>query len=120
MYGKVCFFNSDHHLLSLTPLPISSVFLSSGLSSLLDRWDLPVAVFPFNIVIVLYLLCTGPDSPYFPHHQATPPGALEPNGTALIAEEVHRDPMMNEKACFKSNKGGGCYSRANSKLMIDV
>ncbi|XP_049424163.1 urea transporter 1 [Epinephelus fuscoguttatus] len=66
------------------------VFLFSGLSSVLDRWDLPVAVFPFNIVIVLYLLCTGPDNPYFPHHPATPPGALELNDTKLIAVEVLR------------------------------
>eukprot|EP00064_Thunnus_orientalis_P020371 superscaffoldBa00005569_g20506 len=66
----------------------------SGLSSVLDRWDLPVAVFPFNIVIVLYLLCTGQDNPYFPHHPATPPGALEPNGTGLSAVEVlHGIPL---------------------------
>ncbi|XP_044197249.1 urea transporter 1 [Thunnus albacares] len=70
------------------------VFLFSGLSSVLDRWDLPVAVFPFNIVIVLYLLCTGQDNPYFPHHPATPPGALEPNGTGLSAVEVlHGIPL---------------------------
>ncbi|XP_023277538.1 urea transporter 2-like [Seriola lalandi dorsalis] len=66
------------------------VFLFSGLSSVMDRWDLPVAVFPFNIIIFLYLLCTGQDNPYFPHRQALPPGALEPNGTALIAVEVIR------------------------------
>ncbi|XP_040887227.1 urea transporter 2 [Toxotes jaculatrix] len=66
------------------------VFLFSGLSSVLDRWDLPVAVFPFNIIIILYLLCTGQDNPYFPHHPAVPPGALEPNGTKLFAVEVIR------------------------------
>ncbi|CAK6967913.1 urea transporter 2 [Scomber scombrus] len=66
------------------------VFLFSGLAPVLDRWDLPVAVFPFNIIIVLYLLCTGHDNPYFPHHPAIPPGALEPNGTELIAVEVLR------------------------------
>uniref|UniRef100_A0A3Q0SGL9 Urea transporter n=1 Tax=Amphilophus citrinellus TaxID=61819 RepID=A0A3Q0SGL9_AMPCI len=60
------------------------VFLFSGLSSFLDRWDLPAAVFPFNIILILYLLCTGPDNPYFPHHSTTPPGALEPNATELI------------------------------------
>ncbi|XP_034712197.1 urea transporter 1 [Etheostoma cragini] len=64
------------------------VFLSSGLSPVFERWDLPVGVFPFNIIIVLYLLCTGPDNPYYPHHPATPPGLLEPNGTELIAVEV--------------------------------
>uniref|UniRef100_A0A667WQS7 Urea transporter n=1 Tax=Myripristis murdjan TaxID=586833 RepID=A0A667WQS7_9TELE len=61
-----------------------------GLSPLLDRWDLPVAVFPFNIVIVLYLLCTGPNNPYYPHHLATPPGALELNATQLDTAEVVR------------------------------
>uniref|UniRef100_A0A8C2WT78 Urea transporter n=1 Tax=Cyclopterus lumpus TaxID=8103 RepID=A0A8C2WT78_CYCLU len=67
-------------------LPVClGVFLFSGLSPVLDRWDLPVAVFPFNILIVLYLLCTGPDNPYFPHHLTLPPGLPEHNGTELIA-----------------------------------
>ncbi|XP_070711008.1 urea transporter 1 [Pempheris klunzingeri] len=66
------------------------VFLFSGLSSVLDRWDLPVSVYPFNIIIVLYLLCTGQDNPYFPHHPATLPGTLEPNSTGLIVGEVMR------------------------------
>ncbi|KAM7366111.1 hypothetical protein PAMP_015579 [Pampus punctatissimus] len=66
----------------------------SGLSSVLDRWDLPVAVFPFNIIIFLYLLCTGKDNPYFPHYPATPPGALEPNSSELSAIEVlHGIPL---------------------------
>ncbi|CAB1424576.1 unnamed protein product [Pleuronectes platessa] len=64
------------------------VFLYSGLTSLLVHWDLPVAVFPFNTVIILYLLCTGPNNPYFPHHPAVPPGVLQPNGTNVIAVEV--------------------------------
>ncbi|KAE8278975.1 Urea transporter 1 Solute carrier family 14 member 1 Urea transporter, erythrocyte [Larimichthys crocea] len=76
------------------------VFLFSGLSSLLDRWDLPVAVFPFNTVIVLYLLCTGPENPYFPHHPATPPGALETNGTELIAVEVMRGILLGVGQIF--------------------
>ncbi|XP_015248623.1 PREDICTED: urea transporter 2-like [Cyprinodon variegatus] len=68
----------------------TSVFLFSGLTTLLDNWDLPAAVFPFNIIIVLYLLCTGTNNPYFPHNPAMPPGALEPNNTELIAVEVIR------------------------------
>ncbi|XP_071401064.1 urea transporter 1-like, partial [Centroberyx affinis] len=74
----------------LLPICLGSAtctFLFSGLSPLLDRWDLPVAVFPFNIVILLYLLCTGPDNPYFPHHPAVPPGAPEPNATQLSAAQ---------------------------------
>ncbi|KAK2900129.1 hypothetical protein Q8A73_013258 [Channa argus] len=66
------------------------VFLYSGLSSLLDHWDLPVSVFPFNTIILLYLLCTGSDHPYFPHHPAIPPRALVPNDTKLNAVEVIR------------------------------
>ncbi|KAJ8268776.1 hypothetical protein COCON_G00113830 [Conger conger] len=49
-------------------------FLFSGLGPVLDRWDLPVSVFPFNTAILLYLCCTGPTNPYFPHHPSTPPG----------------------------------------------
>ncbi|XP_016103491.1 urea transporter 2 [Sinocyclocheilus grahami] len=53
----------------------ATTFLSSSLSPVLDRWDLPVNVFPFNTVIVLYLACTGTSNPYFPNHPAQPPGA---------------------------------------------
>ncbi|XP_026154605.1 urea transporter 2 isoform X3 [Mastacembelus armatus] len=63
------------------------VFLSSGLSSVLDHWDVPASVFPFNIIIILYLLCTGSDNPYFPHHPATPLWNMEPNDTQLIVVE---------------------------------
>lgn len=70
------------------PFPVFSVFLFSGLSTFFSRWDVPAAVFPFNIIIVLYLLCAGPDNPYFPHHPAAPPGQLETNGTALFAGQV--------------------------------
>ncbi|XP_041925689.1 urea transporter 1 [Alosa sapidissima] len=64
-------------------------FLFSGLAPLLDRWDLPVAVFPFNMVIVLFLACTGPNNPYFPHNPAAPPGAPEGlNHTQLLVPEV--------------------------------
>ncbi|XP_044040651.1 urea transporter 2 [Siniperca chuatsi] len=76
------------------------VFLYSGLSSVLDRWDLPVTVFPFNITIVLYLLCTGPHNPYFPHHLAKPARALEPNGTELIAAEVMHGILLGVGQIF--------------------
>ncbi|XP_049589985.1 urea transporter 1 isoform X1 [Syngnathus scovelli] len=66
----------------------TSVFFFSGLSPILDRWDLPVAVFPFNMVIVLYFLCTGPDNPYFPHRLAVPPNSVPHNVTALSAAQV--------------------------------
>ncbi|XP_020567212.1 urea transporter 2 [Oryzias latipes] len=64
------------------------IFLYSGLATFLQHWDLPAAVFPFNTVIVLYLLCTGPNNPYFPHYPTIPPGEREHNGTELAALTV--------------------------------
>lgn len=84
--GKVLAFWLSH-----LPLHLPSVFLYSCMASVLDRWDVPVGVFPFNITVTLYLLCTGPDNPYFPHHRTLPLGVLEPNGTKLAVQEVHRD-----------------------------
>ncbi|KAM9400673.1 urea transporter 2 [Salvelinus alpinus] len=66
----------------------TSTFLYSGLAPLLDKWDLPVAVFPFNMVILLYLACTGSSNPYYPHHPATPLGELESNATQLSLTQV--------------------------------
>ncbi|XP_056883412.1 urea transporter 1 isoform X2 [Takifugu flavidus] len=65
-----------------------SVFFHSGLSSFLDGCGVPASVFPFNIVTVLYLLCTGPNNPYYPHYRVAPPWETEPNGTGLAAVEV--------------------------------
>lgn len=64
-------------------------FLWSGLAPILDRWDLPVSVFPFNMVILLYLACTGTSNPYFPNYPALQPGAPEStNHTQLHVSQV--------------------------------
>lgn len=84
--GEVLVFGLSH-----LPHHLPSVFLYSCMASVLDRWDVPVGVFPFNITATLYLLCTGPDNPYFPHHRTSPLGVLEPNGTKLAVQEVLRD-----------------------------
>ncbi|XP_065104756.1 urea transporter 2 isoform X2 [Paramisgurnus dabryanus] len=55
----------------------TTTFLFSGLAPILDRWGLPVSVFPFNTIILLYLACTGTSHPYFPNTPALPPGAPE-------------------------------------------
>ncbi|XP_051947831.1 urea transporter 1 [Xyrauchen texanus] len=55
----------------------TTTFLSSGLAPVLDRWDLPFSVFPFNTVILLYLACTGTSTPYFPNYPVLPLGAPE-------------------------------------------
>uniref|UniRef100_A0AAY4D010 Urea transporter n=1 Tax=Denticeps clupeoides TaxID=299321 RepID=A0AAY4D010_9TELE len=52
-------------------------FFHSGLARVFKPWDLPVSVFPFNTIILLYLACTGPTNPYFPHYDFTQPVAKE-------------------------------------------
>ncbi|KAF7657122.1 hypothetical protein LDENG_00032060 [Lucifuga dentata] len=83
----------DYYWWLLLPVCLASattVFVFSGLSPLLDHWDMPVSVFPFNSVIVLYLLCTGPGNPYFPHHAITPPGVPDANNTKLSTAAMVR------------------------------
>ncbi|KAJ0055857.1 hypothetical protein NL108_013801, partial [Boleophthalmus pectinirostris] len=83
----------DWYWLLLLPVCLGSatcVLLFSSLSSLLDRWDLPVAVFPFNMTIVLFLLCTDPQHPYFPRYLSAPPGGGAMNATQLSALQVVR------------------------------
>uniref|UniRef100_A0A8C1JRM0 Urea transporter n=1 Tax=Cyprinus carpio TaxID=7962 RepID=A0A8C1JRM0_CYPCA len=70
----------DWYLWLLLPVCLggaATTFLSSSLAPVLDRWDLPVSVFPFNTVLLLYLVCTGTSNPFFPNHPAQPPGAPE-------------------------------------------
>lgn len=81
----------DWYWTLLLPVCLGSatcVFLFSSLSPVLDRWDLPVAVFPFNITIFLFLLCTSPEHPYFPRHMAVPPGGVQVNATQLNTAQV--------------------------------
>ncbi|XP_075891675.1 urea transporter 2 [Nelusetta ayraudi] len=88
------------------------VFLYSCMASVLDRWDVPVGVFPFNITITLYLLCTGPDNPYFPHHRTLPLGVLEPNGTELAVQEVIRGSAIGVGQIFV------CEALGSSLLIV--
>lgn len=82
------------HIYKVSGGPISlsllfSTFVQSGLAAVLDRWDLPVSVFPFNTVLLLYLACTGIENPYFPNHPALPQGpTLSINSTQLDIPQV--------------------------------
>ncbi|CAL1590340.1 unnamed protein product [Knipowitschia caucasica] len=76
-------FSAEEEWYWLLLLPVcvcsaTSELLASSLSSVLDRWDLPVSVFPFNMIILLFLLCTGPQHLYFPRVSVLPPGLLPP------------------------------------------
>lgn len=68
-----------------------STFVSSGLAPVLDSWDLPVNVFPFNSVLLLYLACTSTNNPYYPNHPVLPLVApLSTNTTQLNMQQVRK------------------------------
>ncbi|XP_056124665.1 urea transporter 2 [Rhinichthys klamathensis goyatoka] len=79
----------------------TTTFLSSSLAPVLERWDLPVSVFPFNTVIVLYLACTGTSNPYFPNYPAQPPGAPEStNHTQLHVPQLLQGVVLGVGQIF--------------------
>ncbi|KAI4876612.1 hypothetical protein NFI96_020555, partial [Prochilodus magdalenae] len=50
----------------------TTTFLYSGFAPVFDHWDLPVNVFPFNTVLLLYLSCTGTNNLRYPNYPALP------------------------------------------------
>lgn len=48
------------------PASVHSPVLSSALSSVASKWDLPVFTLPFNILVCLHIAATGANHPYFP------------------------------------------------------
>ncbi|XP_062849660.1 urea transporter 2 [Trichomycterus rosablanca] len=53
----------------------TTTFVSSGIVTVLERWDLPVSAFPFNTVLLLYLACIGTDNIFYPNHPVLPLGS---------------------------------------------
>ncbi|KAG7241177.1 hypothetical protein INR49_025920 [Caranx melampygus] len=43
-----------------------SPVVSSALSSIASKWDLPIFTLPFNILVCLHIAATGANHPYFP------------------------------------------------------
>ncbi|XP_043099673.1 urea transporter 2 isoform X1 [Puntigrus tetrazona] len=79
----------------------ATTFLSSSLAPILNHWDLPVSVFPFNTVIVLYLACTGVSNPYFPSHPSHPPGAPDStNHTQLHVPQLLQGVVLGVGQIF--------------------
>uniref|UniRef100_A0A673K416 Si:dkey-183c6.7 n=1 Tax=Sinocyclocheilus rhinocerous TaxID=307959 RepID=A0A673K416_9TELE len=82
-------------------LPVCLAFLYSSLASFLGRWDLPVSVFPFNTVTLLYLACTGTSNPYFPNYPAQPTGAPEStNHTQLHVPQLLQGALLGVGQIF--------------------
>ncbi|XP_071386728.1 LOW QUALITY PROTEIN: urea transporter 2-like [Centroberyx affinis] len=56
--------------------------VSSALSSVTAKWDLPVFTLPFNILVCLHIAATGASHPYFPEMVIQPQSPLHlPNNT---------------------------------------
>ncbi|KAI4795273.1 hypothetical protein KUCAC02_031525 [Chaenocephalus aceratus] len=55
--------------------------VSSALSSLLGKWDLPILTLPFNILLFVHVAATGGHHPYFPQVD------FEPNDHLLALNE---------------------------------
>ncbi|XP_072920433.1 urea transporter 2-like isoform X3 [Hemitrygon akajei] len=53
-------------LLPVIAMSIMCPVLSSALTSVMERWDLPILTLPFNIAIWIYLAATGHNNNYFP------------------------------------------------------
>ncbi|XP_016425759.1 urea transporter 2-like [Sinocyclocheilus rhinocerous] len=80
---------------------VATSFLYSSLASFLGRWDLPVSVFPFNTVTLLYLACTGTSNPYFPNYPAQPTGAPEStNHTQLHVPQLLQGALLGVGQIF--------------------
>ncbi|KAK2819314.1 hypothetical protein Q5P01_024875 [Channa striata] len=46
--------------------------VSSALSSVANKWDLPIVTLPFNILMYLHIAATGANHPYFPEVDIQP------------------------------------------------
>uniref|UniRef100_A0A3B3VP97 Urea transporter n=1 Tax=Poecilia latipinna TaxID=48699 RepID=A0A3B3VP97_9TELE len=53
--------------------------VSSALSSIMSKWDLPVFTLPFNILTCLHIAATGTAHPYFPEVKIQPKAHLYHN-----------------------------------------
>ncbi|XP_069571808.1 urea transporter 1-like isoform X1 [Brachyistius frenatus] len=57
--------------------------VSSALSSLASKWDLPVFTLPFNILVCLHIAATGAAHPYFPEVDIQPKSNLHPSNDSI-------------------------------------
>ncbi|XP_012870373.1 PREDICTED: urea transporter 2 isoform X1 [Dipodomys ordii] len=67
-------------LLPVIVMSMSCPILSSALSTIFSKWDLPVFTLPFNIAVTLYLAATGHYNLFFPTTLLQPASAV-PNLT---------------------------------------
>ncbi|KAI5619902.1 urea transporter 1-like, partial [Silurus asotus] len=93
----------------------ATTFLHSGMAAVLDKWELPVSVFPFNTVLLLYLACTGIENPYFPNHPALRLGA------ALSTNSTHVDiPQLMQGIVLGVGQIYACDAVGSSLIILSA
>lgn len=81
-----------------------SPIISSALSTIFAKWDLPVFTLPFNIALTLYLAATGHYNLFFPTTLIKPASAA-PNITILYILSFNRHQMRLVIAVYVFNDG---------------
>nr|XP_046231254.1 urea transporter 1-like isoform X2 [Scatophagus argus] len=57
--------------------------VSSALSSIASKWDVPIFTLPFNILVSLHIAATGANHPYFPEMDIQPNYHLYPSNDSI-------------------------------------
>jgi hypothetical protein len=100
---------SGNFLTNISHASVISPILSSALSTIFSKWDLPVFTLPFNIAVTLYLAATGHYNLFFPTTLLQPISSV-PNLTwsevqvplVGILEEGQHLYKLNVKVAFTS------------------
>ncbi|KAM6984829.1 urea transporter 2-like [Aplochiton taeniatus] len=75
-------------LMPNTCLSMLCPVVSSALSSVASKWDLPIFTLPFNILVCLHMVATGPTNPYFPQVLIEPKHSSPLNNTASEGVDI--------------------------------
>ncbi|XP_047425493.1 urea transporter 2-like isoform X2 [Mugil cephalus] len=62
--------------------------VSSALSSVSSKWDLPIFTLPFNILVCLHIAATGATHPYFPQVDIKPNNHLPPLNDTIQSVKI--------------------------------
>ncbi|KAM3599408.1 uncharacterized protein V6R79_004986 [Siganus canaliculatus] len=62
--------------------------VSSALSTLSSKWDLPIFTLPFNILVCLHVAATGASHPYFAEVDIQPKYHLHPHNDSLQSLDI--------------------------------
>ncbi|XP_054469008.1 urea transporter 2-like [Anoplopoma fimbria] len=69
-------------------MSMMSPIVSSALSSVASKWDLPIFTLPFNILVCLHVAATGANHPYFPQVDIQPNDHLHTANESLKISQL--------------------------------